>query len=619
MSADVEAYLARHEQKELLRFVTVGSVDDGKSTLIGRLLHDTHGIYEDQLAAVARASKKHGTTGDAIDLALLTDGLKAEREQGITIDVAYRYFSTEKRKFIIADTPGHVQYTRNMATGASTAHVAIILIDARHGVLQQSRRHAYLASLLGIPYLAVCVNKMDLVDFQASAFDAVVRELSAFASQLRFEAVRFFPISAVRGDNVVHASPALESYRGGTLLHFLETVPILDTRGASPLRFPVQYVLRPNLAYRGFAGQLASGTVKVGDAVLALPSGKRSTVASIDAFEGPLELAFAPMSTTLRLADEIDLSRGDMLVHAESSPTATCRFEATLVWMNERPLELDKSYFLKHTTRLVRATVEALAGRVDLESLAEVSAPTLGLNDIGRVTVASNQPLFVDAYVDNRQTGAFVLIDALTNETVGAGMIARALEARPASLATRDPSLVALGEREARLGQRARLVWFSGERAPSQPALAYALERRLFDLGRVATVIDVDAVTNTTRSPLLAADLVEQCLHTGAITILSCALGRAAEREHLAERVEATRRVDLASLTSVPDATRRVDLASLARAAEADAAAAELAHAAGASAPNAVAAPAAERSADELRAEVDRAIDLLREAGAFRA
>src|SRR5688572_27968735 len=354
---DVEEHLRNHQEKELLRLVVVGSVDDGKSTLIGRLLHDTHGVYDDQLLAVKRASSQAGME---IDFSLFTDGLKAEREQGITIDVAYRYCSTEKRKFIIADTPGHIQYTRNMATGASTANVALILIDARLGVLTQSRRHAYIASLLGIPHLLVCINKMDLVGFSREVYDRITSEFRAFASQLDFKDVSFVPVSALRGDNIVEKSAQAPWYSGPSVLGFLETVPISADRNLENFRYPVQYVLRPHLNYRGFAGEIASGTVKRGDPIMVLPSRRRTRVASIDTFEGSLESASAPLSVTLTLADEVDVSRGDMLVHPDDVPTVDRCFEATLVRMHERPLDLLKSYLLKHTTMLQRVEVEQL-------------------------------------------------------------------------------------------------------------------------------------------------------------------------------------------------------------------------------------------------------------------
>ncbi len=489
---DVEGYLRQHEQKELLRFVAVGSVDDGKSTLIGRLLHDTHGLYEDQLEAVKRASIKGATRGaqadSAIDFSLFTDGLKAEREQGITIDVAYRYFSTSKRKFIIADTPGHVQYTRNMATGASTANVAIILIDARLGILPQSRRHAFIASLLGIPHLLVCVNKMDLRDYEQGVFESIREEFAAFTKRMAFHDVTFIPISALRGDNVVHASEKMPWWQSGTLLHVLETLPIAGDRNLQDFRYPVQYVIRPDLTYRGFASQVASGVVRVGDEVLALPSQKRSRVVSIDTFDGPKEEAFAPMSVSLRLADEIDISRGDMLVHPDKPPRVADRFEAMTVWMSEKPLDCERTYLLKHTTRSVRARVEAVSAVTDPESLAPRAAHTLALNDIARITVQCQKPLFYDPYGENRSTGAFILIDSLTNDTVAAGMILAGESAlKPQS---GERTQVSAAERRARLGQRGAAITVGGSSIEAALALAHLIERQLFDAGRVATVVD---------------------------------------------------------------------------------------------------------------------------------
>ncbi len=452
---DISAYLERHENKELLRFVAVGSVDDGKSTLIGRLLHDTHGIYEDQLSAVRRASKQEGSD---IDFSLFTDGLKAEREQGITIDVAYRYFSTDRRKFIIADTPGHVQYTRNMATGASTADLAVILIDARLGVLQQSRRHAFIAALLGIPQLVVCVNKMDLVDFRRSVFNEIRESFLSFSGSLDFEGITFIPVSALTGDNVVKKSPRLGWYVGPTVLEHLETVPLPKVHVSDALRYPVQTVLRPNLGYRAFAGQIAAGTVRAGDTLMVLPSGKQSQVAGIDTYDGELSEAHSPMCVALRLTDEIDVSRGDMLVHADAAPRVTQRFDAMLVWMNERSLDLDKGYLLKHTTQLVRAEIEQVAHTVDLETLEQRPASHLELNDIGRVTVRAHRPLYVDAYGENRATGAFVLIDSLTNNTVAAGMIVgtEPHAAAPSQRGDRPQGQVSAAERKERLGQTGR-------------------------------------------------------------------------------------------------------------------------------------------------------------------
>jgi sulfate adenylyltransferase large subunit len=420
VSSDIEAYLRRHQAKELLRFVAVGSVDDGKSTLIGRLLYDTGSVYEDQLAAVRKATQMAGTE---VDLSLLTDGLAAESEQGITIDVAYRYFNTDKRKFIIADTPGHVQYTRNMVTGASTANVALILIDARLGVLQQSRRHAYIASLLGIPHLAVCVNKMDLVEFEQGIFTRIRDEFSKFTEALSFSDVSFFPTSALRGDNCVHRSAKTPWYEGPTVLAFLESVPVQEARGLVHFRYPVQYVMRPNLDYRGFAGRLASGVVKKGDPILCISSGKTSRVKAIDTFDGELSEAFAPQSVTLRLEDEIDVSRGDMLVHPDDVPRVSRTFDAQLVWMHDVPLDLQKTYLLKHTTQLVRVDVDRVHWRKDMDTLDEVPASTLALNEIGRVTLTAHRALFLDAYDVNRETGSFIVIDPIANTTVGAGMV----------------------------------------------------------------------------------------------------------------------------------------------------------------------------------------------------
>jgi sulfate adenylyltransferase large subunit len=496
IARDFPGYLKLHENKELLRFVAVGSVDDGKSTLIGRLLHDTGAIPEDQLRAARRASRMEGAE---IDLSLLTDGLQAEREQGITIDVAYRYFSTNKRKFIIADTPGHVQYTRNMVTGASTAGAGIILIDARLGVLAQSRRHAFLASLLGIPHLVVCVNKMDLREYAYDVFAEIRESFAAYAKRLAFKDVSFIPISALRGDNVVQRSTKTPWYDGPTLLELLESVPVARDRNFRDLRFPVQTVLRPNLDYRAFAGEIASGVVREGDEVLVLPSKKRTRVVGIDVYEGTLGSAFAGQSVALRLADEIDVSRGDLLVHPEHAPEVTDRFEAHLAWMHERPLDPERSYLLKHTTRVVRAQLEAIQHVVDLETLepqpADASrALVLNLNEVARVTLRSHRPLFLDAYADNRATGAFILIDSLTNETVGAGMVlAAAAPAERAAGVGRDGTQVGARERRARLGHAGAVVRVQGE-AGAARALAFTIERQLFDRGHVAAVVEGEAL-----------------------------------------------------------------------------------------------------------------------------
>ncbi len=493
---DIKAYLSRYEHKELLRFVAVGSVDDGKSTLIGRLLHDTGMVYEDQLAAAQAASNMDD---GELDYSLLTDGLRAEREQGITIDVAYRYFATDKRKFIIADTPGHIQYTRNMVTGASTANVGIILIDARLGVLQQSRRHAYIGSLLGIPHLAVCVNKMDLVDYDEQVFERIKADFASFAEGLSFKDVTFFPVSALKGVNLIEGSAKTPWYDGPSVLEFLETVPIADDFNNNDFRFPVQSVLRPNLNYRGFCGQIASGGIQDGAEVLALPSGKRSRVRSVDEFGEPVGRAKVPRSVTLRLEDEIDVSRGDMLVLAENLPRVSRSIEAHIVWMSEAQLDGQKSYLLKHTTQTVRAQVGAIHWRKDMDTLEEVHADTLDLNDIGRVTLTCTRALYTDPYVKNRATGSFILIDSLTNNTVAAGMIVDTggeqdldalLKETRAGSAIKPKTQVSPRERFDRMGQNGATIWLTGLPGSGRWALAYALERKLFDEGRTATVVD---------------------------------------------------------------------------------------------------------------------------------
>ena len=549
---DVHEYLSQHEEKELLRFVAVGSVDDGKSTLIGRLLYDSQGIYDDQLAAVESASKRRGSAGDKLDLALLTDGLRAEREQGITIDVAYRYFSTDRRKFIIADTPGHVQYTRNMATGASTADVALILIDARHGVIQQSRRHAYIASLLGIPHLAVCVNKMDLVAFEQERFEAIRRDFLGFASDLSFKDIRFLPVSAIDGDNIVHPSERTPWNDSGTVLGYLEEVPVAADRNFEDFRFPVQYVLRPNLDYRGFCGQIASGVVSKGDEVLVLPSRRRSRVAAIDTYSGELDTAFAPMSVTLRLEDEIDVSRGDMFIHPDRAPVVGRRFEADLVWMNEKPLDQRAALLLKHTTRMVRAHVDRIVGRTDLETLAEEPATSLQLNDIARVELSCNQPVHFDAYVDNRSTGAFVLIDAISNNTVAAGMIRRPIADGDGDGTVHGPSLVSLDARRARRGHVGALIAFAGVPEEGQAAIAQRLERSLFDRGYATTFVDTTLVADGSRSPELLADIAAQCIKAGLLTVMSGAAPRAADRQALRARFDPTQVVWIESSGESP-------------------------------------------------------------------
>ncbi|HWE27734.1 MAG TPA: sulfate adenylyltransferase subunit CysN, partial [Polyangia bacterium] len=485
IDSDILGYLSRHEAKELLRFVIVGSVDDGKSTLIGRLLHDIDAVYDDQLSAVRRATTMAGET---VDFSLITDGLAAEREQGITIDVAYRYFATERRKFIVADTPGHVQYTRNMVTGASTADVGVILIDARLGVLEQSRRHAYIASLLGIPHLVVCVNKMDLRGYAEETFAAIAAGFRAFCDGLSFRDVTFIPVSALRGENVVHGATHMPWYDGPTVLGFLERVPVADDRNLADFRYPVQYVLRPNLDYRGFAAQVASGVVGKGDEVVVLPSGRRSRVRAIDTADGERTHAAAPESVTLRLEDEVDCSRGDMIVHPHNRPRVARSFEAHVVWMHERALDPHKSYWLKHTTRMVRMQVDAVRWKVDLPTLAERPAETLALNDIGRVAITCHQPIYFDPYGRNRATGSFVIVDSLSNNTVGAGMIIDEADSA-VDVDAGARTQVSPRERADKLGQAGVTLVLHGAAPDELRGVAFALERRLFDLGRVAHVL----------------------------------------------------------------------------------------------------------------------------------
>lgn len=434
---DIKAFLDKDEQKDQLRLLTAGSVDDGKSTLIGRLLFDSKKLYEDQLDALERDSKRVGNAGDHIDYALLLDGLKAEREQGITIDVAYRYFSTNNRKFIIADTPGHEQYTRNMITGGSTANLAIILVDARSGVITQTRRHTYLVSLLGIKHVVLAVNKMDLVDFSESTFSQIVDEYLRFVQPLGIPDVRCIPLSALDGDNVVEKSDRTPWYEGPSLLEFLETVPIAADHNLTDFRYPVQYVLRPNLDFRGFCAKVASGVVRKGDTVMALPSGKTSRVKSIVTYEGELDEAFPPQSVTLTLEDEIDVSRGDMLVHPDNLPLVDRHFSAMLVWMDEEPMDPNKHFYLKQTTHLTRAHLDAIHYRVDVNTMEQVpNVPALQLNEIAKVVLTTAQPLFFDPYVKNKACGSFILIDPITNNTSAVGMIIDAVDAK--SLATEE-------------------------------------------------------------------------------------------------------------------------------------------------------------------------------------
>ncbi|MBE7376055.1 sulfate adenylyltransferase subunit CysN [Pseudomonas lopnurensis] len=492
ISADILAYLAQHERKELLRFLTCGNVDDGKSTLIGRLLHDSKMIYEDHLEAITRDSKKVGTTGEDVDLALLVDGLQAEREQGITIDVAYRYFSTARRKFIIADTPGHEQYTRNMATGASTCDLAIILVDARYGVQTQTKRHSFITSLLGIKHIVVAINKMDLMGFDQDVFEKIRADYLAFAERIELKpsSLHFVPMSALKGDNVVNRSERAPWYDGQSLMEILESVEIAGDRNFDDLRFPVQYVNRPNLNFRGFAGTLASGIVRKGDEIAVLPSGKTSRVRSIVTFDGELEQATPGEAITLTLEDEIDVSRGDMLVHADNRPRIADSFDAMLVWMGEEPMLPGKKYDIKRATSYVPGSIASIAHKVDVNTLEQGAASSLQLNEIGKVKVSLDAPIALDGYAQNRTTGAFIVIDRLTNGTVGAGMIIADPVVQGSAGHHGALAHVSTEERATRFGQQPATVLFTGLSGAGKSTLAYAVERKLFDMGRAVYVLD---------------------------------------------------------------------------------------------------------------------------------
>ena len=494
---DILEYLAQHERKEILRFLTCGSVDDGKSTLIGRLLHDSKMIYEDQLDAIRRDSKTTGTQRGGVDLALLVDGLQAEREQGITIDVAYRYFSTAKRKFIIADTPGHEQYTRNMATGASTCDVAVILIDARNGVLPQTRRHTYIANLLGIRHLIAAVNKLDAVGYAEGVFDAIRADYAGFAAQLSVDDLHFIPLSALHGDNVVRQSANMPWYQGATLMHLLETIHIAADKDAEHFRFPVQLVSRPDADFRGYSGSVAGGMVAPGDAVTALPSGNTTTVERIVTMDGDLPEAVAPMAVTLTLADELDISRGSVLAAPDALPFVADRLEAMLVWMSEDALVPGRQYLVKHGARQVTGSVASIRYRVDVNTLRHEPADTLGLNEIGRGQLTLTEPIIFDSYQANRSLGSLIVIDRVTNATVGAGMalppqgsVTAAWDEAPRGALRRSSSRVQGREREARLGQRPVTILLTGLAKVGKTTIARAVERRLFDAGGLATVLD---------------------------------------------------------------------------------------------------------------------------------
>jgi len=483
IGTDINAYLKQHEQKQLLRLLTCGSVDDGKSTLLGRLLHDTSMIYEDQLAALESDSAKMGTTGEKLDLALLVDGLQAEREQGITIDVAYRYFSTAKRKFIVADTPGHEQYTRNMVTGASTSQLAIILIDARHGVLTQTKRHSFLASLLGVQHVIVAINKMDLVEYSEERYNEICEEYQHFCGDLvGLNDVRFVPLSALEGDNVVYPSKNMPWYEGKPLMQVLEDVPIAQDKDFDHFRFPVQYVNRPNLDFRGFCGTIASGVIHRNDEVVALPSGRSSRVEDIVTFDGNLEEAYIDQPVTLTLKDEIDISRGDMLVRSDDMPEVATAFNADVVWMIDDPLKPGRLYDIKQGPRYTSGSVRKVHYQTDVNTLDQKDAEELGLNEIGLCEFAVSHPLAFDPYPSCGSTGAFIIIDRLTNITIGAGMIKGSAKSDEGLLTP-----VSEEEWQRRLDQKAIVINCGGD---ADSTLATALQRSLFDVGKTAIVLD---------------------------------------------------------------------------------------------------------------------------------
>ncbi len=564
---------------DLLRFTTAGSVDDGKSTLIGRLLYDTKSIFEDQLEAIELASRQRGE--EYVNLALLTDGLRAEREQNITIDVAYRYFATPKRKFIIADTPGHVQYTRNMVTGASTAELAIILVDARRGVVTQSKRHGFIASLLGIPHLLVAVNKMDAVDYAEETFNRIVAEYTDFAEKLSIKDLVFIPISALVGDNIVTHSANMPWYEGAALLHHLETVNVGAVRNLLDFRFPVQYVVRPHQDFRGFAGRVASGTIRPGEEVAVLPGGQRSRVSGIVGGAGNLNEATAGDSVVITIDDEIEAGRGSMIVRRQNLPIIATRLEAMVCWLGETPLHLGTRYLLMHTSRQVQAMVSRIVYRMDIDTLHRESAPTLELNDIGRLELVTSQPIFADPYRQNRATGSFVLIDPHTNNTVAAGMIRGEWKELPAaagraeSMPAASPNVVwegwnvPRGEREARNGHEAAVLWFTGLSGSGKSTIARALERRLFDRGCHTMLLDGDTLRHGLNADLKfgaadradnvrrAGEVARLFFEQGAIVLCTLVSPFAADRDAVRAKVPGGRFIEVFVDCSLDEAIRR--------------------------------------------------------------
>lgn len=526
IAADIDAYLETHQHKTMLRFITCGSVDDGKSTLIGRLLYDSKMIFEDQLASLEADSKKVGTQGQEIDFALLVDGLAAEREQGITIDVAYRFFATEKRKFIVADTPGHEQYTRNMITGASTADLAIILIDARQGILTQTRRHSYLAHLIGIKHLVVAVNKMDLIDYDEKVYNQIVTDYAAFAKEVGIEAFTPVPISGLAGDNITSSSGNTPWYKGPNLVEHLENVEVMNTSNqADPLRMTVQWVNRPNLDFRGFSGQISSGTIKPGDEVRVLPSGKTSTIKRIVTMDGDLDKAVAGQSVTLTLADEIDCSRGNVIAAADAPPQVADQFESTIVWMDEEELLPGRSYWMKIGAQFVNATIHPPKYQINVNNLEHLAAKTLHLNNIGVAEITTDRPIIFEPYTDNHDLGGFILIDKMSNATVAAGMLHFSLRrSQNVHWQNIDIDRVAHAEQK---HQEPRVVWFTGLSGSGKSTIANMVEKRLHALGKHSFLLDGDNVRHGLNKDLgfTDTDRVENIRRIGEVAKLMADAG----------------------------------------------------------------------------------------------
>jgi len=567
ISADILAYLKTQEEKDMLRFITCGSVDDGKSTLIGRLLWDSKLIFEDQLASLESDSKRTGTQGDDIDFALLLDGLQAEQEQGITIDVAYRFFATDKRKFIVADTPGHEQYTRNMATGASNADVAVILVDARKGLLTQTRRHSYIVSLVGIKKVVLAVNKMDLVDYDQDTFEAIKSDYELFAKDLGFEDITAIPMSALKGENLIKSEGNTDWYAGPTLIEHLETVEVISSAADKPFRMAVQWVNRPNLDFRGFSGTISSGTVKPGDEIVVSASGQTSKVARIVTFDGDLERAGPGQAVTLTLEDEIDISRGDMLADAQNRPDCTDQFEAKLIWMHDEPLLPSRNYLMKIGTSTVSAQVSDLKCKVNVNTLEHVAGKTLELNEVGICNFSLDRSLPFDSYLDNPRTGNFILIDRFTNATVGAGMIDFALR-RATNIHWQALDI----HKEARAdlkGQKPVILWFTGLSGSGKSTIANLVEKKLHFMGRHTYTLDGDNVRHGLNRDLgfTDADRVENIrrvgetarlmLDSGLITLVSFISPFISERRMAREMVEADEFIEVFVDTSLEECERR--------------------------------------------------------------